>query len=153
MVSVKHVKLLIPIALFASLTGCFASAGKKDAEVAPGKEPVDIYAQLKSNSVQYSNTGAEVADNSPEKIKENIQNARAAYFQKNYVEAEKFCKRVLRAAPTNAEAYYWMARVGVDENDFQKAYDMASQGIPLAKEPGMKRELENIKKMTQMGAK
>lgn len=157
MVSVKQIKLLIPITLFAMLAGCVSSGSKSGGGSSGGAsaktEPVDIYAQLKNDSVQYNNDSQVHEDSSPKVIAENMKEARAAFFRRNFEEAKKYCNRTLKAVPASAEAYYWLARVAVEENDFNTAYTMATKGQLLAKETAMKEELGRIKTMTQMGAK
>jgi tetratricopeptide (TPR) repeat protein len=150
MVSIKYQKRLISLAGIAILAACSSTSGP---ESAVQKEPVDIYEQLKSDNVQYATAEVNEVKGSPEYVLKNLAEVRAAYFGKKLDSAKKICKRILSVAPSTAEAYYWLARIAVDEVDYQQAYDMASKGLTYAREPSMKRELESLKKMTQMGAR
>lgn len=149
MVSIKSIKRISALTLLAAIAACSSTSGP---EAAKKEEPVDIYEQLKNDKVQYATEETKEVKGSPEYVLKNLGEVRAAYFRKEYDSAKKICRRILSVAPSAAEAYYWLARIFVDEGDFQQAYTMASKGLSAAKEPNMKRELENIKKMTQMGA-
>lgn len=150
MVSVKYVKSLLSLSLLSIVTGCVSStSGPESSQQAP----VDIYDQLKNDNVQYSGGIQEVDEKSPEYVMSNMREARAAYFNKRFDDVRKFCNRTLKSMPSTAEAYYWLARVAVDEGDFSQAYAMASKGETLSKEANMKAELGRIKTMTQMGAR
>ena len=149
MVRIKYLQCIAVFFLASQLTGC--SSGPEPRE--EKKEPVDIYAQLKNDQVQFATEETTIEKGSPEYVLNNMKEARAAYFQKKFDHAKKLCKRVLSLVPSTAEAYYWLARMAVDEGDFQQAYTMSSKGIGYAKEPNMKTELQRIQTMTQMGAR
>lgn len=146
MVPVKYARHLIPVALFSLLSGCVSNTGREE------EKPVDIYDQLKNNNVQYV-TEEQVPESGPEYVRLNMVEARAAYFRKDFVNVTKYCNRTLTVAPATAEAYYWLARIAVDQNDFQQAYTMASKGLTVVKDPNMKAELQRIQTMTQMGSR
>ncbi len=150
MVSIKYNKRLALLAFITLFTACSSTSGP---ESSASKKPVDIYDALKNNNVQYATEETKEVKGSPEYVRTNMAEARASYFRREIDKAKKICKRILSVAPSATEAYYWLARIAVDEGDFQKAYDLASKGLLTAKEPNMKTELENIKKMTQMGAR
>lgn len=147
----KKTKMQVSIILLSAITAACGTTSAPDS--AKNEKPADIYDQLKNNNVQFATEAKEAESGSPEYIMQNLAEARQAYFRKEYNDVQKNCKRVLSVSPSSAEAYYWLARVAVDQGDYQQAYDMSSKGVISAKEPGMKRELENIKKMTQMGAR
>jgi len=138
----------VGLAVILSLSACSSGPSqqeKKEAEV-------DIYDQLKNDNVQYATEEGPATVGSPEFVLKNLADVRAAYFRKQYDSAQKLCKRIISVSPDAVEAYYWLARIAVDENDYNQAYNMASKALTLAKEPNMKAELKRIQVMTQMGA-
>ena len=138
------------VSLITVLAACSSSPGPQESA---SQEPVDIYEQLKSGNVQYANEAQPEEKGSPEYVLKNLKEARAAYFRKDFDQAQKLCKRILSLVPTTTEAYYWLARIAMDQGDFQQAYDMSSKGLMYAREASMKGELERINKISQMGAR
>lgn len=137
-------KLFVTITL-SSLLGACASAPP------PGREqPVDIYAALKNDRVQYSD-GRE-APESDAAIADRIAEVRNLYFDREYVEASAMAERLVRIAPYEAENYYWLARIKMALADYQQAYNMASKGMTVTNDPGLKRELKRVQRQAEIGA-
>lgn len=148
MVSLKNSKYLSVVMFFLLLGGCGSHPDRRE-EV---KAPVDIYDQLKNDNVQYIGEEKGVVRGSPEYVLKTLTDVRAHYFEKKYDIARKLCKRIISLVPSTAEAYYWLARMAIDEGDFQQAYNMSSKGLTYATAPNMKAELQRMQLMTQMGA-
>jgi hypothetical protein len=137
-------KLLVTITL-SSLLGACASPPP------PGREqPVDIYSALKNDRIQYSD-GRE-APESDAAIADRIAEVRNLYFDREYVEASAMAERLVRIAPYEAENYYWLARIKMALADYQQAYNMASKGMTVTKDPGLKRELKRVQRQAEIGA-
>lgn len=143
----KKIQNIVVLALVSVVVGCVSSSPDRYEE-----ETVDIYEQLKTGNVEYATEETADVKGSPEYVLKNIQEVRASYFRKETDKAKKLCKRIISVAPSTAEAYYWLARIAVDEGDFQQAYDLSSRALTLAKDANMKTELERIQTMSQMSA-
>lgn len=147
MVSIKQVRWVAVSSVVMMLSACSSGPSSNSNEPAE-----DIYAQLKTNTVQYANQEVNDEAGSPAYVLKNITNIRAAYFQRKFDTVKNLCGRVIHAAPDTTEAYYWLARVAIDENDYDQAYNMSTKALTLAKEPSMKAELKRMQVRTQMGA-
>jgi Flp pilus assembly protein TadD len=151
MVSIKYTKRVVFSCFIVAVSACSSTPSSTKSGAA--KQPVDIYAQLKNDKAEFATGEVKEVEGSPQYVEENLVEARTEYLHRKFDNVKKICTRILRVAPSATEAYYWLARVAIDEGDYQQGYDMASKGLLVAKEPNMKRELQDMKKMTEMGAK
>lgn len=135
------------VSLVSVLAACGASTDRRD--VKPQK---DIYGSLKSDQIEFHEETKVITKNSPEYLIQGINDLRALYYRKKYAEATDMGLRLIKLAPSLAEAYYWLARIAMDQADFQQAFNMASKGLSVVQDPNMKRELELVKTQAQMGA-
>jgi tetratricopeptide (TPR) repeat protein len=144
--TMKKIAAFTLVSLF--LAACAPTPPKQD-------EPeVDIYASLNEDEIQYASDEVEVeqSEASPQFIEDQINEARTLFFRKKYAEASDLLERMIRIDSQHAEAYYWLARVRMEQSDFDQAHELASKGLSVVYDPRMKVELERIKGITQMGA-
>lgn len=115
----------------------------------------DIYAALTNNEIQYRSQ-----DNAPEQDNastsafavDQIEKIRNLYFRKKLAEAADEAERLLRIDSQQPEAYYWLARIRMDQGDFSSANELANKGLRVVYDENLKRELERVQGITQMGA-
>ncbi len=139
---------LAALVMAVTLSGCLSSPSKKESNE-------DIYAALRNDDIQYRDErqSAMVNDNSPEFVREKVDEVRRLYFQREFAKASEMAESLIRLAPQNPEAYYWLARVRLEVGDYQQAYNMASKGVSLAqKNSSLKAELERLQRQAQLGA-
>lgn len=145
---IRFLKLSCSVLLLLFLAACSSTGtqtSKKD-------EPVDIYSALTDDEVQYRDEQQRPASDLDQAlVQEHITKIRNLYFRKSYKEAQAMAERLLRLDANLPEAYYWLARVHMEQADYQHAYDMASKGLSVADNPNLKRELERIQRQAQMG--
>lgn len=118
------------------------------------QQSTDIYAALRNDQIQYrsDDEGQEVSQTSPEFIDQKVREIRNLFHRRDYDSCVDAAERLLRIDGNIAEAYYWLARVRIEQGDFQQAYDIAGRGLSTAPAKNMKRELERIKGIAQLGA-
>lgn len=114
----------------------------------------DIYAALTNNEIQYrdDSEGEAVNTTSPAFVADQIKEVRTLYFRKQLDEAADLAERLVRVDSQQAEGYYWLARIRMDQGDFEQANEMATKGLTVVYDKNLKRELERVKGITQMGA-
>jgi len=129
------------------------------------EEPVDIYAALNNDRIEYADGTVEgedgmiegsdenISDASPMFIENQLNEIRRAFFKRKYAEAGELAENLVRLDPQLAEAYYWLSRVRLDESDYYQAYEMASKGLSVVEkhDTSLIRELERIQGISQMG--
>lgn len=141
----RNCTLISLLTVFLFLGAC-SSAPKKEAS------QVDIYSALTDDNVQYRGAAEKPSsDIDPQVIQEHITNIRNLYFRKHLGEAQVIAERLLRLDSNLPEAYYWLARIQLEQGDFQQSYNLASKGITVASDNNLKRELERIQRQAQMG--
>lgn len=117
---------------------------------------VDIYAALNDDQIEYASDEAEVEEEadsaSPQFVEEQITQARTLFFRKKYTEASDLLERMVRLDSQNANAYYWLARVRMEQGDFNQAHELSKKGLTVVSDKRLKAELERVKGITQMGA-
>lgn len=114
------------------------------------QEPVDIYAALKNDRVQYRD-GRE-APETDAAVADRVAEVRNLYFDREYVEASALAERLVRVAPYEAENYYWLARIKLALADYQQAYNMATKGMSVTDDPALKREMKRVQRQAEVGA-
>lgn len=143
----KQSQHLLMIGLLALLTAC-ASAPREE------KPKVNIYDALENDNIQYraEEENQPASQTSPEFLNEKIGEVRSLFFRYRYDEATDLAERLIRLDGSLAEAYYWLARIHMNQASYQQAYAMASKGLTVVQDPRMKTELERIQRQAQMGA-
>ena len=143
----KHSQQVFMAGLLALLTAC-ASAPRDE------KPRGNIYDALENDNIQYRAAEDEqpVSQTSPEFLNQKIGEVRTLFFRYRYDEATDLAERLIRLDGSLAEAYYWLARIHMNQADYQQAYAMSSKGISVVQDPRMKSELERIQRQAQMGA-
>lgn len=145
--SIRFLRLICGLSLVLLLSACSSTGPQTGKE-----EPVDIYASLHSDEVQYrDDTQRPSSDLDPAVIQQHITQIRNMYFRKNLSEASVIAERLLRLDANIAEAYYWLARINMDQSDYQQAYNLAIKGMSVTDNANLKRELERIQRQAQMG--
>lgn len=141
-------KSLLPLSISCVLlifvTGCARPTQQQQ------QPPVDIYAALKNDSVQYRD-GRQVPENDAA-IADRVTEVRNLYFEREYVEASALSERLVRVAPYEAENYYWLARIKLALADYQQAYNMATKGMTVTDDQALKRELKRVQRQAEIGA-
>lgn len=116
------------------------------------KDQGDIYDALKNDEIQYRDQAERPAsDLDQELVQQHITQIRNQYFRKNLSEATVIAERLLRLDSNIPEAYYWLARIRLDQGDYQQAYNMATKGLTVTEDPNLKREMERVQRQAQMG--
>lgn len=146
MVSVAQIKTVTLISLLSLLAAC-ESTDRREV-----KQEKDIYTSLKQDEVEYHQEEKVISKGSPEYLVQGMNDLRALYYRKKYAEASDMGLRLIKLAPSLAEAYYWLARIAIDQADFQQAYAMAAKGLLVVEDKSMQRELEQVQVQAQMGA-
>lgn len=122
----------------------------------PKQNNRDIYAALTDDQIQYRNEdgqGQGGNDNaSPEFVKDQVAQVRTLYFQRKYDEAVELAERVMRLDNQQAEVYYWLSRIRMDQGDFDQAHELANKGLTVVYDKNLERELRRIQGITQMGS-
>lgn len=115
----------------------------------------DIYAALTNDEIQYRNDNdvqEQANASSPEFATDQIEQICNLYFRKKLTEAAEEAERLLRIDSQQPEAYYWLARIRMDQGDFASANELASKGLMVVYDQNLKNELERVQGITQMGA-
>ena len=142
----RFLKLICSLSVLFFIAACSSTGTEKDSE------SVDIYSALVDDEVQYRDDKQRPAsDLDQELVQEHLTKIRNLYFRKNYKEAQELAERLLRLDANLPEAYYWLARIHMEQADYQGAYDMASKGLSVADNANLMRELERIQRQAQMG--
>lgn len=135
--------------LIALLSGC--SSTSSSSSQSEGADE-DIYASLKDDKVQYRDGRGQNAQVSDQKlVSQQVTEIRTLYFRREYTAALEKAERLLRLEPNSGEAYYWLARIYMDQADYSQAYNMATKGLSVTGNPNLKRELERVQSQAQMG--
>lgn len=143
----RAVKLISALSL-AFLAFACSSTGEK----AETKKDTNIYDSLNNDEIQYRDDAQRPSsDLDQELVQQHITQIRNQYFRKNLAEATVIAERLLRLDSNIPEAYYWLARIRMDQGDFQQAYNMATKGISVTDNANLKRELERVQRQAQMG--
>lgn len=128
-------------------TGCASSSGTQGNT---SSQPQDIYAALNDGDIQYRDDSGPQTSNR-ELVQQQVSEIRSLYFRRDFTTAAEKAERLLRVNGDTAEAYYWLARIHMDQADYAQAYNMASKGVAVTDDPNMKRELERVQSQAQMG--
>lgn len=158
MVSVKIIITTAVISTTLFITACAPQPPRDDTP------DVDIYAALNDDRIEYSDgtveggedsyaEDSEISEASPTFIKNQLKEIRLAYFKRKYNEAGEMAENLIRLDSQLAEAYYWLARVNLDQSDYFQAHEMASKGLSVIdqSDTALVRELERIQGISQMG--
>lgn len=114
----------------------------------------DIYAALTDDQIQYRGEESQAGNDnaSPEFVKDQVAQVRTLYFQRKYEEALELAERVMRLDNQQAEVYYWLSRIRMDQGDFTQAHELANKGLTVVYDKNLERELRRIQGITQMGS-
>ena len=146
-----NTKILLTVISLAVLAGCAKQSSR------PQEPEEDIYAALRDDGqVGQRQRQAESSANSNGQMSEaavddRIEEVRNLYFDQAYDDAEALSERLIRVAPYAAENYYWLARIKLAQGESQEAYDIATKGMDLAQQSGLKRELKRIQRQAEVG--
>ncbi len=149
---ISKISLTTLILLFTILTGCAKQSSR------PQEPEEDIYAALRNDGdiSQRQRRGDDEANRngqmSEAAVNDRIEEVRNLYFDQAYDDAEALSERILRVAPSAAENYYWLARIKLAQGESQQAYDIATKGMELAQQSGLKREMKRIQRQAEVGA-
>lgn len=148
--NIRFFRLICGLSIVLLLTACSSGGGSKSTEKAADQG--DIYNALLNDEVQYRDEAERPSsDLDKELVQQHINQIRSLYFRKNLSEAQVIAERLLRLDANIPEAYYWLARINMDQADYQNAYNMATKGISVTDNPNLKRELERVQRQAQMG--
>ncbi len=140
---IANIRYIACFILFLFITACGTQA--------PKKETGNIYDSITNDEILYHGQEKSAAELDQELIQQHLVQIRNLYFRKNYDEAQVLAERLVRLDANLPEAYYWIARVYIQQGDFQQAYNMATKGISVADNSNLKRELERVQRQAQMG--
>ncbi len=149
---ISKISLTTLILLFTILTGCAKQSSR------PQEPEEDIYAALRNDGdiSQRQRRGDDEANRngqmSEAAVNDRIEEVRNLYFDQAYDDAKALSERILRVAPSAAENYYWLARIKLAQGESQQAYDIATKGMELAQQSGLKREMKRIQRQAEVGA-
>lgn len=146
--------LLILLAL--SMIGGCASSDRAD------REEEDIYASFRDGRIQYRSDDNKSDDiyaalrgdrrgASSMAVEEQINEIRTLFIRQQYDQAANAAEQLLRQNPYQAEAYYWLARIHLNQSDFQQADNLAERGLGVVDNPSLRRELERVQTQAKMG--
>ncbi|MCK5880399.1 MAG: hypothetical protein KAG18_00910 [Sinobacterium sp.] len=155
MVSIKQLLTTSAITATLFITACVPQSPKEETQ------EVDIYAAFNEDRIEYADgtvegepeQDSEISEASPTFVKDQLKAIRLAYFKRQYVDAGDMAENLIRLDSQLAEAYYWLARVRLDQSDYYQAHEMASKGLSVIdpSDEALVRELERIQGISQMG--
>lgn len=79
----------------------------------------------------------------------HLKSANQYLVKEDYAEAEKEYLQMIKICPEKAEAYQELVSMYIKEEDYDSAYDIASQGYEKTKDTFLETVLERIKKQKQ----
>ncbi len=134
MVSINWQSLisLVFISIFALLAGCATQQQQE-------KKPVDIYAAITKDQVQYRNdettqASRQIVQAGSDYVNSQLEQVRMLLFSQNYEQASQLAERLIRQAPNDPNTYYWLARIRMEMNDYQQAQQMAQKGLSVSQQ-------------------
>ena len=148
----SKISLATLILLLAVLSGCAKQSSR------PQEPEEDIYAALRNDGEvsqrqrQADNDANRNGQMSEAAVGDRIEEVRNLFFDQAYDDAEALSERLIRVAPYAAENYYWLARVKLAKGESQQAYDIATKGMELAQQSGLKREMKRIQRQAEIGS-
>lgn len=146
MVSIIQCQRLFLVLLISVLIGCGSSEPKPEVPV------TDIYDALVNDEINYKSEDEDVSAVTPEYLDSQLRQIRSKFFRQQYDDAADLSERLLRIDGNISEAYYWLARIRIEQADYQQAYEMATKGLTISPSRNMKRELERVQRSAQVGA-
>ena len=155
MVSIKKIITITSLSSLLIITACAPQPPRQDKDE-------DIYAALRDdNAIQYADGSVEEGDQqdtgineaSPAFVDQQLKDIRLNFFKRRYAEAGDLAENLIRLDSQNAEAYYWLSRIRLDQSDFYQAHEMSSKGLSVVdpNDKALIRELERIQGISQMG--
>jgi tetratricopeptide (TPR) repeat protein len=142
--------LLVGLLIQIFLASCVVQPPKKE------EKPVDIYESIRNDVIQYRHEPDQqraIVQAGSDYINNQINQVRELFFQKDYEQASQLAERLVRQAPNNPDAYYWLARIRLEVADYDQASQMALKGLSVSqKGSNVRKELQRVQQQAMIGA-